>query len=357
METDMIARRSFLAGLAAATSLPRVAWADVGNPACLAAGKRGDDFVLHGLSAAGESLFRIALPARGHAAAAHPAQALAVAFARRPGTFALVIDCLTGLVRHHLTPPAGRQFNGHGVFTADGAVLLTSEVVAEDSAGRIGVWETAGFRRIGEWDSGGIGPHDLKRLPDGRVVIANGGIQTDPADRRKLNLPDMRPNLTLFSDSGQVLDQVELPAELRQNSIRHLAALGETVAFAMQWQGDPALPVPQLGLWTPGSPPRLCPPEDADAMALQGYAGSIAVSPAGDMIGLTSAPAGVLMLFDATGIPLSTHRRTDISGIAALAGGLVATDGQGGIWGVGIKGLALLRQAETLWDNHLIALT
>lgn len=352
----MIARRSFLAGLAAA-SLPRVAWADVGSPACLAAGKRGSDFVLHGLSAAGESLFRIALPARGHAAAAHPVQALAVAFARRPGTFALVIDCLTGLVRHRLTPPEGRQFNGHGVFVVGGAVLLTSEVVAEGSAGRIGVWETAGFRRIGEWDSGGIGPHDLKRLPDGRVVIANGGIQTDPADRSKLNLPDMRPNLTLLSDSGQMLDQVELPADLRQNSIRHLAVLGDTIAFAMQWEGDPALPVPQLGLWTPGSPPRLCPPEEIDAMAMLGYAGSIAVSPAGDMIGLTSAPAGVLMLFDVKGTPLATHRRTDISGIAALSGGLVATDGQGGIWSVGTKGLTLLTQAETLWDNHLIALT
>jgi hypothetical protein len=75
------------------------------------------------------------------------------------------------------------------------------------------------------------------------------------------------------------------------------------------------------------------------------------------MIGLTSAPAGVLMLFDAKGTPLATHRRTDISGIAALSGGLVATDGQGGIWSVGTKGLTLLTQAETLWDNHLIALT
>jgi hypothetical protein len=351
----MATRRAFLAGLAA-VSLPRVSWAEVGSPACLAAGKSGDDFVLHGLTAQGESLFHIALPARGHAAAGHPTEALAVAFARRPGTFALVIDCLTGLVRHRLSPPDGRQFNGHGAFSGDGSLLMTSEVVAEGSDGRIGLWETAGFRRIAEWDGGGIGPHDLKRLADGRLVVANGGIRTDPGDRTKLNIADMRPNLTLLSPEGEMLDQVGLSPDLHQNSIRHLALLGGGVAFAMQWEGDTAECVPQLGLWTPGSPLVLCPPLEDEGFAMKGYAGSIAVSQTGDLIGLTSAPAGVLMLFDAKGKPLATHQRADVSGIAALPSGLVATDGQGGVWGCAVDELRLLTNAKTAWDNHLIAL-
>jgi hypothetical protein len=351
----MATRRAFLAGLAAA-SLPRVSWAEVGSPAFLAAGKRSEGFVLHGLSMLGESLFEVALPARGHAAAAHPTQALAVAFARRPGTYALMIDCLTGFVRHQLTPPAGRQFNGHGAFSADGSLLMTSEVVAEGSAGRIGVWETDGFRRVDEWDSGGIGPHDLKRLADGRLVVANGGIRTDPGDRTKLNINEMRPNLTLLSQEGQILDQINLGDDLHQNSIRHLALLGDGVAFAMQWEGDPAEPVPQLGLWKPGTPPRLCFPLQSDAFAMKGYAGSIAVSQTGSQIGLTSAPAGVLMLFDAMGTPLATHRRADISGLAALPAGFVATDGQGGVWQVASATASLLAHSDTAWDNHLIAL-
>jgi uncharacterized protein len=351
----MATRRAFLAGLAVA-SFPRVSWAEVGSPAFLAAGKRPEGFVLHGLSKRGESLFDIGLPARGHAAAAHPTQALAVAFARRPGTYALVIDCLTGFVRHQLTPPAGRQFNGHGAFSADGSLLMTSEVVAEGSAGRIGVWETAGFRRVEEWDSGGIGPHDMKRLADGRLVVANGGIQTDPGDRTKLNIADMRPNLTLLSTEGALLDQVELEADLHQNSIRHLALAGNGVAFAMQWEGDPAEPVPQLGLWTPGVPPGLCPPAAEEAFAMKGYAGSIAVNPAGDVIGLTSAPAGMMMLFGAEGSPIATHQRADISGMAAGSAGLVATDGQGGVWQVDTQGVTLLAQSDVAWDNHLIAL-
>ena len=351
----MATRRAFLAGLAAA-SLPRVSWAEVGSPAFLAAGKSGEDFVLHGLTAQGKSLFHIALPARGHAAAGHPTEALAVAFARRPGTFALVIDCLTGLVRHRLSPPEGRQFNGHGAFSADGSLLMTSEVVAEGSAGRIGLWETAGFRRIAEWDSGGIGPHDLKRLADGRLVVANGGIQTDPGDRTKLNIADMRPNLTLLSAEGILLDQAELEADLHQNSLRHLALAGSGVAFAMQWEGDPAEPVPQLGLWIPGSPPQLCPPRAEDAFAMKGYAGSIAVSPEGYMIGLTSAPAGMMMLFGPEGSPIASHQRADISGLAAGSSGLMATDGQGGVWQVDAQGMTLLAQSDVAWDNHLIAL-
>jgi hypothetical protein len=351
----MATRRAFLAGLATAC-LPVVTWAEVGSPAFLAAGKQGDSFVLHGLSAQGQSLFKIDLPGRGHAAAAHPTQALAVAFARRPGTFALVIDCLTGLVRHHLTPPLGRQFNGHGAFSSDGGLLMTSEVVAEGSAGRIGVWETATYTRIAEWDSGGIGPHDLKRLPDGRLIIANGGIQTDPSDRTKLNLSDMRPNLTLLSPQGEMLDQVELGPDLRQNSIRHLALTENGVAFAMQWEGDVAEPVPQLGLWTPGQSPRLCPPQPGDAFAMQGYAGSIAVSQKAKLIGLTSAPAGALMLFETNGTPVVTHRRADISGVALGAAGLVATDGQGAVWRVEPAGLTPLAQSDIAWDNHLIAL-
>jgi hypothetical protein len=173
-------------------------------------------------------------------------------------------------------------------------------------------------------------------MADGRLVVANGGIQTGPGDRTKLNIRDMRPNLTLFSAEGALLDQVALDASLHQNSVRHLALTASGVAFAMQWEGDPALAVPQLGLWNPGTPPRLCLPADKDAFAMQGYAGSIAISVAGDQIGLTSAPAGAMMLFDAEGRPLATHQRADISGLAASDAGLIATDGQGGVWQVGV---------------------
>jgi hypothetical protein len=346
-------RRAFLATLAAACA-PRLTWAEVGSPAFLAAGKDGEGFVLHGLSAAGQSLFQVALPGRGHAAAAHPTRAEAVAFARRPGTFALVIDCGTGSVRHRLTPPEGLQFNGHGAFSVDGSVLMTSEVVAETSEGRIGLWDTAGYTRLTDWPSHGIGPHEIRLLPDGRLAVANGGIRTDPVDRTKLNIPDMRPNLTLLDVDGALLDQVELP-DLRQNSIRHLALCGQGIAFAMQWEGDPAEPVPQLGLWTPGDAPVMCEARPEDAFAMQGYAGSVAAT--GDRVAITSPKGGAVMVFAADGSHLATHRRADLCGVASHAGGFTVTDGLGAIWAVDDAGLQPLSSGTTQWDNHLVALS
>jgi hypothetical protein len=351
METDMATRRGFLAGLAA-LSFPVPTWADAGSPEYLAAGKIDGSFVLYGLDGTGQNLFSLPLPARGHAAAAHPTRPLAVAFARRPGTFALVLDCRTGKVAHRLAPPEGRQFNGHGAFSADGSLLMTSEVVAEGSAGRIGLWETAGFSRIGEWDSQGIGPHDIKRLPDGRIVVANGGIQTDPADRTKLNLDSMRPNLALLSAEGALLDLAALPDELHQNSIRHLALTAQGIAFAMQWEGDPAEPVPLLGLWTPGSAPVLCSAPETEMFTMQGYAGSIAC--AGGMVALTSPKGGAVMIFAEDGQPFATHRRADLAGVAPLGDAFLASDGMGGLWRADAAALAPLAQASVAWDNHLV---
>lgn len=352
----MATRRGFIAGVAAALTLPRPGWADAGSPAFLAAARQGQGFVLCGLSPDGQAVFSIPLPARGHAAAAHPARPEAVAFARRPGTFALVIDCARGMPAHRLTPPEGRQFNGHGAFSADGARLYTSEVLAETSEGRLGVWDASrDYARIGEWPSHGIGPHELRRMSDGRLVVANGGIRTDPSDRRKLNLDSMRPNLTYLSPEGALLDQVTLAPELHQASIRHLApGPGGAVACALQWEGDPAEPAPLLALHRPGAPLQPCPVPETEAWAMKGYAGSIAWN--GDRIALTSPPGGVVQLFDASGGFVATIRRMDASGIAPLADGLMLTDGSGAVSRVTADGLAPLQRHDLAWDNHLVAL-
>ena len=355
----MTSRRRFLAGLAA-LALPCPSWADAGSPAFLAAAKVDEGYRLFGLAATGEALFSLPLPARGHAATAHPQRPLAVAFPRGPAPYALVIDCPKGARAPRLTPPEGRQFNGHGAFSADGAVLYTSEVVAEGSAGRIGLWDSHDFRRIGEWDSGGIGPHDI-RLWDQGLIVANGGIETDPGDRTKLNLDRMRPNLARLDRAGRLADVVELPGEYRQNSIRHLALGGDgLIAFAMQWEGDLAEAVPLLGLWRPGSAPVLCPAPETEAPRMKGYAGSIALN--GSEIALTSAKGGVAMLFSAglddAGAFLATHSRADASGVAAHSGGgFVLSDGGGGLSRLTFDGLSPLRREDGLaWDNHLIAL-
>lgn len=350
----MATRRAFLAGLAA-SALPRMTWADAGNPAYLAAAKLPDDsYALHGLSPAGTTLFTIPLPARGHAACAHPTRAQAVAFARRPGTYALVLDAVTGTIAHRLTPPDGRQFNGHGAFSADGAVLFTSEQVASGSAGRLGLWDTATYTRMGEVATGGIGPHDVRLLPDGGLVVANGGIETDATDRTKLNIPSMQPNLAYLATDGTLQDIVMLDQALHQNSIRHLALFDGGVAFAMQWEGDAAETPPLLGIHRTGAAPQLYALPETDAPAMKNYAGSIAVS--GNIVALTSSHGSVVAQFTLDGTPLPLITRADASGVAPHVDGFLLSDGQGAVSLLTNRGLLPLTTESLAWDNHLIAL-
>jgi len=355
----MPSRRYFLAGLAA-VALPRLSWADAGNPAFLSAAREPSGaYALFGLDAEGQDLFRIPLPDRGHAATAHPTAPEAVAFARRPGRFALVIDCVTGRVKHRLDVPAGRHFYGHGAFLQGGDILATSENDIESGEGRIGIWSRAeGYARIGEFASGGIGPHEIRAWADDTLVVANGGIRTHPdRGREKLNLTDMRPNLSYLSAAGEVLERIELPSDLNQNSIRHLALAPDgQVAFAMQWQGAPDAGVPLLGLHRPGGTVVLAKADLAEQMAMEGYAGSVAYAADGRYVGITSPRGGRLHLFHPDGRFAASNKRADVCGLAPGARGVVLTDGMGGVFRSGSAGLSRLALAERAWDNHLVAI-
>lgn len=354
----MTSRRMFLTGLFATGLVPQTSWADAGSPAYLSAARLPSGaYALCGLDSAGNRLFRIPLPGRGHAAAAHPHQPLAVSFARRPGRFALVVNCADGKTQARLDAPEGSHFYGHGVFSGDGTVLFTSENDFQNAQGMIGLWDaTKGFTRIGAFASGGTGPHELCLMPDGdTLVIANGGIETHPdAGRQKLNLPDMRPNLSYISRDGALLEQHEPPTEWHQNSIRHLAVSDDgLVAIACQWQGDAAAPPPLLATHRRGAPLAFHEPSADIWRNVQGYLGSVAVSGDGREIAVTGPRGNVAVITDIQGRPKRHLNRPDICGVAPGLSGFVFTTGQGQV----------LRDADTprkfathdlAWDNHLV---
>lgn len=355
----MATRRGVIAGLLAAGLLPGASWAEAGSPAYLSAARdKAGRFVLVGLGADLSERFRLPLPSRGHAAAAHPTAPHAVAFARRPGVYALVLDCRTGAVLHQLDAREGRHFYGHGTFSPDGALLFTTENDYDAARGVIGVWDvTAGYRRVGEFASGGIGPHDMRLSPGGALVVANGGIETHPdSGRTKLNLATMRSNLTYLTMTGEVLDQIETPEDQQRNSIRHLAvdATGQ-VAFAMQWQGEQTATPPLLGLHRRGEALRLISAEPAQQRQMQGYAGSIAFG-ANGRVAITSPRGGVMQVFDSmSGGLVEVVAQTDICGVAQnrQKDDLVFTTGAGVSGEMG--GDRKLHQGLQ-FDNHLIAI-
>ncbi len=356
----MATRRSFIASLFAATAVPSLSWADAGSPSFLAAAREPDGgFALFGLRADGSDAFRVALAARGHAGAGHPTRPEAVAFARRPGDFALVLDCSTGETLAQLTPPKGQYFNGHGTFSQDGSVLYTVENIAETSEGVIGLWARDGWARLGQVFSGGLGPHEILRLP-GRddLVVANGGLVTDLATGDETrNIATMQPSLAYLSAEGTLLELVKLPADLRRNSIRHLAARADgLVAFAMQWQGEGGEDAPLLGLHRRGGTATTVQAPPGEHRLMKGYAGSIAFDHSGAQVAISSPKGGLVQIFDpATGFVASLHR-PDLCGLAVSATGMIVSDGAGGVLGLQDQHLVLLARANRAWDNHIVAL-
>lgn len=357
----MTTRRGFLAGLLASGLAGQASWADLGAPKFLAAAKKGDAYLICGLSETGETLFSVPMPGRGHGAAAHPEKAEIVALARRPGTFAEVIDVATGQRKAELTSPAGRHFVGHGVFSSDGTLLLTPENDFDAGRGVIGVWDRRqGYKRVGEFASGGVGPHDMLRLPGSDLfVVANGGIETHPdAGRATLNLATMRANLALVDLSGALLEVTELDIDLRLNSIRHMAVRSDgLVGFAMQWQGNPTDNPPLLGLYQPGQgmAPILGQADEELHAAMKGYAGSIAFSGDGAQVAISSPRGGMVQVFDAqTGAFLWHVDEPDVCGLNAVPGGFLATAGTGRITRFADPEVTLLRRDALAWDNHLV---
>ncbi|MEM8596727.1 MAG: DUF1513 domain-containing protein, partial [Pseudomonadota bacterium] len=229
--------------------------------------------------------------------------------------------------------------------------------------GRLGIWDAhAGYARIGEVSTGGIGPHDLLLMPDGvTLVVANGGIRTHPeSGREKLNLASMMPNLAyLRAEDGVILDRIEPPSALRQNSIRHLAVSpSRTVAAAMQWQGDPADGVPLLAFHRPGDGPlRFAEAAPWEMALMLGYAGSVAFTGAGTRAAITSPRGGRVMAWDVAGGPAISWSRPDVCGLAPSPGGWLATDGLGGViqLDVDLTPKAAIRH-DGAFDNHLVAL-
>lgn len=353
-------RRHFLMSATATAGIlaSRAVWADLGRNLYLSAANRADNStLLVGVEATGETRFILPLPGRGHAAAAHPHRAEAVAFARRPGNFATVLDCATGREIARLTTPEDRHFYGHGAFTADGRYLLTTENAFEVPDGRIGLWDAErGYARAGDLPSGGIGPHEMLRLPGGGFAVANGGIQTHPDfDRVKLNLPTMRPSLAYLSAAGELEEVIEPPADLHQNSIRHLAVdASGRVIMATQWEGPPNETVPVLATHRRGEPITFA--DSAATASLRNYAGSVAVSADGHLIALTGPQSDSLVLLTGeTLTPASTHDLKTASGVCTIAEGFLLT-AAGGLVRVTDEGPRLLAPAGSLvWDNHLIA--
>ncbi len=314
-------------------------------------------------------LWDLPLPARGHGATVRPGSDEGLVVARRPGSFAIVFDLHDGRQRRRIDPVAGRHFYGHGIYSADGRTLWMSENVYQSGDGMIGVYDAAnGYAPVAAFPSGGIGPHQLAMMSDGKtLVVANGGIRTHPdTGRRKLNLETMQPSLSyIVAASGRIVEQVTFadPA-LHQLSIRHLAALPVGgVAFACQDQRHEAPSSPLVFTHRIGSGEAFRPlaMPDTDIDRLHGYCESVTYDRAGHVLAVSSPKGGIVAFWQMPeGRWLGRFDLKDGCGVAEAAdgSGFALSSGEGLLVETvsGRRALHQQRHAFRQWDNHLTAI-
>jgi hypothetical protein len=372
MRSMAIDRRQFLLGSGAALlgagsrpSLAVPARADETYFSARAAGAGNNQVIA--FDGAGDILLDCALPARCHAIATRPDGAVCVAVARRPGTFAVVINLAKRAVAQELESTPGRTFAGHAVFSADGRRLLLTEDDAELEEGFVSVRDVEDdYRPTRSFRTHGIGPHELLWSADGQTIaVANGGILINPdSGRAPLNIESMQPSLALIDAAdGSLRRQVQLSAELHQLSIRHLAVLsGRRLAFGMQYQGPLEDDVPLVGILAPGGAMDLLEVPGEFGARVRQYIGSVAADASGRWLA-ASAPRGNLVLFwdAATSAFAGAIDIADGCGLSrtSLAGEFLLTSGTGVVERVTCGGPLRPQRMESdaladgQWDNHV----
>jgi len=373
-----ISRRRLLQYFSCAAALPAVhvcglSRADSTDEFWWSAGSDyADGTGLAGFSGQGRTSV-LATAFRGHGLCAHPLDQRVVMMARRPG-YQGVVYSSDGTPLQFFSSRSDRQFQGHACFSQDGRRLFTAEIVVSDDdslhgRGRIGIRDAETFTWLGEYDSGGVEPHELKLMPDGEsLVIANGGLTPSREDGRENDQRfTMDSSLVLLnSHTGKLTARHTLTEPMA--SIRHLdVAADGTVVVALQvqrqWLNDTHVR-PLVAVLPADNPESLSLLEAPDNLwlALRDYMGSVVVHPDYRVAAVTS-PRGNLVAF------WELQQKTflgyfplhDVCGISLSAKHdcFVATNSAGDmrfIDPVSLKEIKSLRRHTDAvrWDNHLL---
>ncbi|WP_227678414.1 DUF1513 domain-containing protein [Psychrobacter vallis] len=294
-----------------------------------------NDFGVVGIDADRQIVWQMTMPERVHDIVVQPVADIqstfigsrngdVVVMGRRPSEKFWVLDTAIGQVKYAITATANRHFYGHACYSLDGATLYVTENDAISLAGKIGIYDARHhYQKIAEFDSHGIGPHELIIHPDGdTLVIANGGIKTERASREELNLDTMRPSLVYLNrHDGSLLEQI-MP-EHNQMSVRHLAMHDNgTVMIGIQFQGAKHINVPLVLTHKRGETdfrPLIMP--NNQWQRFHQYIASVAVDSERNQLCVTTPIGGCAAIFD-----LNTHRLTDAVSLPDCAGASVLSN-------------------------------
>ena len=294
-----------------------------------------NDFGVVGIAADREIVWQTTMPERVHDIVVQPvfsdqdstvnnhSNRDVVVMGRRPSEKFWVLDTATGQVKFAINAASNRHFYGHACYSLDGSKLYVTENDTLSLDGKIGVYDAYdSYQKVAEFDSHGIGPHELIMHPDSEtLVIANGGIKTEQASREELNLDTMHPSLVYLNrHDGSLLEQV-VP-EHNQMSVRHLAIHNDgTVLIGIQFQGERHINVPLVLTHKRGdtSFQPLSMPNNQWQRFHQ-YIASVAIDSERNLLCVTTPIGGCAAIFD-----LTTYQLIDAVSLLDCAGAAVCS--------------------------------
>ena len=235
----------------------------------------------------------VAVPSRAHGLLAQ-ADGGFVAVASRPGKWLVRCDAAGQIVQWHKmeSEPEGRTLDGHLCASLDGEWLYTTETDPLSGQGWVAVREWRSLRKVAQWRTHGVEPHQLLIDEKGALMVANGGIFRAQGDKKRdLHLMDSSL-VRLDPVTGERLGQWRLKDS--RLGMRHLAwshPQGEPgtprqgkrlLGIALQNEHDDLMQrrsSPVLAVWDGEtlSTPTLVP-------AGGGYAGDIVAGPDGGFV-------------------------------------------------------------------------
>ncbi|MBL4797130.1 MAG: DUF1513 domain-containing protein [Oleispira sp.] len=161
------------------------------------------------------------VPNEVHLATLFPDQKSILVCSRKPGA-SLLKYSLSGNLMAELKPLKNQHFEGHGIFSIDEKYIYATASDFELKQGRMLKLNSQDLTLIKDYNSGGIGPHELVWQSDKLIAIANTGVLTHPESGRKiLNLSSIQSNIVLFdSQQEDIIHQWQVPKQAL--SARHL---------------------------------------------------------------------------------------------------------------------------------------
>ena len=164
----------------------------------------------------------VVMPDRVHGLLADPDGGF-VAVAFRPGKWLIRVNA-AGEVTHRVSmadESGGRTLDGHAVVDPGQQWLITTETDPTNGQGWISVRDRVSLRKLAEWRTHGIEPHQACFDASGKLLVANGGILRAAGDRKR-DLDAMDSSLVrLDVATGELLGQWRLND--KRLSLRHLA--------------------------------------------------------------------------------------------------------------------------------------